>query len=169
MVLPCIGSHDHTTTRPSRFTARTSGGSRSPALSAPTPADQREPAGLVVRIEDVDQAQQLVGLAATGRVLRPSGFLMPRQILDMGMIELAGAVADPDHVAGGAVPVAAGRIHARHRLLEAEQQRLVAGVEIGRAQLRMALEIEPAGLHEAERLGDAVGELARSAATAGCP
>ena len=48
---------------------------------------------------------------------------------------------------------------ARHRLLVTEQQRLVAGVELGALELGMALEVEPAGLHEAERLGDAVGEL----------
>ncbi len=35
----------------------------------------------------------------------------------------------------------------------------MTGVEIGRAQLRMALEVEAAGLHEAERLGDAIGEF----------
>ncbi len=54
-----------------------------------------------------------------------------------------------------------GRVEvlARHRLLVAEQQRLVAGVEIRALELGMALEVEAAGLHEAERLGDAVGEL----------
>ena len=78
----------------------------------------------------------------------------------MRVVELARAVADPDHVAGGAVPVAGGRILPRHRLLVAEQQRLVAGVDIGAAQLGMAFEIEAAGLHEGERLGDAVGDLA---------
>ena len=77
----------------------------------------------------------------------------------MAVIELAGAVADPDHVAGGRVPVAGGGIDAGQRLLVAEQQRLVAGVEIGRAQLGMALEIEAAGAHEIERLGNAVGQL----------
>ncbi len=35
----------------------------------------------------------------------------------------------------------------------------MAGVELGGAQLGMALEIEPAGLHEAERLRDAVGQF----------
>ena len=65
----------------------------------------------------------------------------------MRVVGLARAVADPDHVAGGGVPVAGlGRVLARQRLLEAEQQRLVAGVEISRAQLRMALEVEAAGL-----------------------
>ena len=77
----------------------------------------------------------------------------------MRVVGLARAVADPDHVAGGAVPVAGGRILPRHRLLVAEQQRLVAGVDVGAAQLGMAFEIEPAGLHEGERLGDAVGHL----------
>ena len=55
------------------------------------------------------------------------------------------------------------------RLLVAEQQRLVAGVEIGRAQLGMALEVEAAGAHEVERLGDAVGQIRHSAATAASP
>ena len=77
----------------------------------------------------------------------------------MRVVGLARAIADPDHVAGGAVPVAGRRILARHRLLVAEQQRFVAGVDIGAAQLRMVLEIEPAGLHEGERLGDAVRHL----------
>ncbi len=36
MVLPCIGSHDHTTLQPSRLIARTMAGNRSAALSAPT-------------------------------------------------------------------------------------------------------------------------------------
>ncbi len=48
---------------------------------------------------------------------------------------------------------------AGQRLLVAEQQRFVAGVEIGGAQLGMAFQIEPAGLHEGERLGNPVGEL----------
>ena len=85
----------------------------------------------------------------------------------MGMVELARAVADPDHVAGGGVPVARGGIDAGHRLLVAEQQRLVAGVEIGRAHLGMRLGIDADGAHEVERLGDALGELAGSATTAG--
>ena len=36
---------------------------------------------------------------------------------DMGMVGLARAVADPDQVAGGVVPIAARGIDARHRLL----------------------------------------------------
>ncbi len=77
----------------------------------------------------------------------------------MRVIYLTRAVADPDHVAGGAVPVAGGGVLARHRLLEAKQQRFMAGIDVGAAQLRMVLEIEPAGLHEGERFGDAVRHL----------
>ena len=77
----------------------------------------------------------------------------------MGMVGLAGAVADPDHVAGGGVPVARGRIDARHRLLEAEEQGFVAGEEIGRAELRHGLGIDAAGPHEGHGFGDAVGDL----------
>ena len=121
-------------------------------------ADQREAAGLVVRIEDIDQAQQIVGLER-GAAFKADRILDAAGIFDVRVIVLARAVADPDHVAGGGVPVAGGRIDAGERFLEAEQQRFVAGVEIGGAQLGMALEVEAAGLHEAERLGDAVGQF----------
>ncbi len=77
----------------------------------------------------------------------------------MAVIELAGAVADPDHVARSRVPVAGHGIDAGEGLLVAEQQRLVAGVEIGGAQLRVAFQIEPAGAHEIQRVGDAVGQF----------
>ena len=77
----------------------------------------------------------------------------------MRVIGLPRAVADPHHVTGRAVPVAGGGVDARHRLLVAEQQRLMADVEIGGAQLRMAIGIEPASPHEIQRLRDAVGQF----------
>ena len=119
--------------------------------------DQRQAARLVVGIEDVDEPDEFV------RLERRPAFEADRVLdtaaeLDMGMIGLAGAVADPQHVARGRVPVAARRIDAGHGLLIAEQQRLVAGEEIGRAQLRRGVGIDAAGAHEAHGLGDAVGE-----------
>jgi hypothetical protein len=135
MVLPCIGSHDQTTTRPSRFTARMRPGR-----------------------ENVDQLQQLVGLQRR-TALQPDRVLDAAEIFDVAVIELAGAIADPDHVAGGRVPVAGRGIDAGERLLVAEQQRLMAGVEIGRAQLGMAFQIKPAGAHEVQRVRDAVGQF----------
>ena len=78
----------------------------------------------------------------------------------MRVIRLSRAVADPHHMSGSAAErTGTGGVLARHGLLVAEQERLVAGVEVGALELGVALEIEPAGLHEAERLGDAVSQL----------
>ena len=158
MVLPCIGSHDHTTLRPSRFTARISAGRCSTTLSAPKrPISVRRPGSF-------SGLRMSISCSSSSGVERRAAFQADRvldaaAILDMGVVGLARAVADPDHVARGGVPVARGRIDAGHRLLVAEQQRLVAGVEIGRAQLGMRLRVDADGAHEVERLGDAVGEL----------
>ena len=51
-------------------------------------------------------------------------------------------------------------IDARHRLLEAEQQRLVRGVERGPLDLGRGRVGHAAGLHEGQRLGDPVGHIA---------
>src|SRR5262249_37448946 len=84
----------------------------------------------------------------------------PAAELDMRVIRLPCAVADPQHVRRSTAERAGmGRILAGHCLLVAEQQCLVAGIELGALELRMALEVEAAGLHESERLTDAVGKL----------
>src|SRR5690242_6897224 len=80
----------------------------------------------------------------------------------MRAVRLARALADPDHVRRAVVPLAGGRIDPGQRLLVRQQQRLVAGVELGLADLRRRLRGEPAGLHEGKRLSEAVGELAIS-------
>src|SRR3984893_1056274 len=120
-------------------------------LVRPGAVDQRQASRLVVRIEHVDQPQQLVRLER-GPAFQPDRILDAAEIFDMAVIELAGAVADPDHMARGGVPVAGRGIDPRKSLLVAEQQRLVAGVDIGGAQFRVALEIEPAGTHEIQRV-----------------
>ena len=123
------------------------------------PHDQREPARLVFRIENVNQPQQLVDFAR-GATFETERIHDAPAKLDVRMIRLAGAVADPKHVGRSTTEGAGmGGILARHRLLVAEQQRLMAGVELGTLELGMAFEIEAASLHEAERLADAVGEL----------
>src|ERR1022692_4623734 len=146
MVLPCIGSHDQSTTLPSRLTARTNADSCSPTFSAPKrPISVRRPASLSGLRMSISRSRS--SALSDGPHLSPSGCLMPR------------AVANPQHVARGGVPVAGGRIDAGERLLEAEQQRFMAGVEFGGAQLGMAFQIETAGLHEAERLGNAIRQF----------
>src|SRR6202158_1217408 len=99
--------------------------------------DQRQASGLVVRIEHIDQPQQFVRLER-GTAFQSDRILDAAEILDMAVIELAGAVADPDHVSRCRVPVAGGGIDPREGLLVAEQQRFVAGVDIGGAELRVA-------------------------------
>src|SRR5437764_13711450 len=77
----------------------------------------------------------------------------------MAVTELWRAVADPDHVARRRIPIPGHGIDAREGLLIPEQQRLMAGVEIGGAQLGVALEIETASPHEVQRLRNAIGQL----------
>ncbi len=113
-------------------------------------ADQREPARLVVRIENVDQPQQVVGFQRR-TAFEPDRILDAARPFDMGVIVLAGAVADPDHVARGGVPVAGRGIGAGEGLLVAEQQRFVAGVKVGGAERRVDRESQAAGAHEIER------------------
>src|SRR5580704_7342563 len=95
--------------------------------------DQGQASGLVVRIEHVDQPQQFVRLERRP-AFQSDRILDAAEIFDMAVIELAGAVADPDHVARGRVGRAAGGIDPGEGLLVAEQQRLVADVEIGGAE-----------------------------------
>ena len=76
----------------------------------------------------------------------------------MGRSFEAGAVADPQEVGRGVVPVAGQRILARHRLLVGEQQRLVARVEMRALKLRHRLRVDPARRHEVERVADPVGQ-----------
>src|SRR4030081_1627061 len=120
--------------------------------------DQRQASRIIVRIEHVDQPQQFVRLER-GTAFQSDRILDAAEILDMAVIELAGAVADPDHMARCRVPVAGRRIDPREGLFVAEQQRLVAGVEIGGAQLGVAFEIEAARAHEVQRVRDAIRQF----------
>src|SRR5919109_2017638 len=62
-------------------------------------------------------------------------------------------------MAGGGVPIPAGRIETGHRLLETQQQRLVTGVHGGRSELRRVLRGDAARAHELKRFGNAVRQL----------
>ena len=124
-------------------------------------ADKGQAARLVLGVELVDEPDQSV--RRQGRsAFQPDGILDAPHVLDMGMVGLARAVPDPEHVAGGGVPVSRRRIDARHRLLEAEQQRFVARIEIGRPHLRMGFRIDADGPHEVETLSDPFRDLAVS-------
>ena len=78
MVLPCIGSHDHTTERPSRFTARIICGSISPTLSAPSRTISVSRPGSFSGLR-MSISRSISSTLDDGPHLRPSGFMMPRQ------------------------------------------------------------------------------------------
>ena len=121
-------------------------------------ADQRQPARLVLRVEHVDQREQRLGREARPD-LGADRILDAAQIFDMRVIELARAVARPQEMARGRIPIARRGIDARESLLVAEHQRLVARIEARGAKLRRVVRREPDGAHEAQRLGDMLGDL----------
>ena len=53
----------------------------------------------------------------------------------MGAVELAGALADPDEVAGDVVRQLGAAVDPGHRVLVLQDQRLVAGVEVDAVEL----------------------------------
>ncbi|MCY1345957.1 hypothetical protein D9M69_320290 [compost metagenome] len=119
--------------------------------------DQVEAARVVVRVKDVDQADQL--FTVHGRSdLDPDGVADTAHEFHVGAIQLAGAVADPEHVGGAVVPATGEAVATHECLFVVQQQRLVGGEEAGFAQLRCA--VQAAGAHEGQRLVDAVGQLA---------
>ena len=75
--------------------------------------------------------------------------------LDVGAVELAGALADPDEVRRQVVGRAAAGVDAGHRVLVLEDQRLVAGVEVDAVEL---VGVGADGLHERHRPVDLVGQ-----------
>ena len=80
------------------------------------------------------------------------------QELDVGAVELAGALADPQHVRRAVVPVAGERVLPGERLLVAEDQRLVAGVEVDLVQAGLGCSVSmPQARHEPQGPVDVVG------------
>ncbi|MNO59409.1 hypothetical protein D3C76_499970 [compost metagenome] len=119
--------------------------------------DQVEAAGIVVRVEDVDQADQVV-IGHARADLHPDRVADAAQHFHVGAVRLAGAVADPEHVRRAVVPVAGEAVAADEGFLVVQQQRLVGGEEADFTQLRRS--VQAAGAHERQGFVDAVGELA---------
>ena len=94
-----------------------------------------------------------------GPVFRPERVFDAAAIFDVGVVGLPGTVADPHHMAACAVPVAGRGIDPRKSLFVAEQQRFVAGEELGGPHLRMRFRIDAASAHEVERVGEVDGEF----------
>ncbi len=118
--------------------------------------DQVQAPWVVGRVEGVDQAEQFLGVHA-GADLDPDRVVHPTQELDMGAVQLASAVADPQHVRRAVVVVAGQAVLAHEGLFIVQQQRFVGGEEAGFTQLRRA--VQATGTHERQGFVDAVGQL----------
>ncbi len=94
-----------------------------------------------------------------GPIFAPTGFLMPRRYSIWAWSSWR--VRSPTHRKCPEVAYQSPEVEidAGEGLLVAEQQRLVAGVEARGAKLRRVVGIQPAGAHEAQSLGDMLGQL----------
>jgi len=119
--------------------------------------DQVQAARVVVRVEDVDQANQIVGVHAWAD-FHPDRVLHPAQKLDMRAVQLARAVADPQHVRRAVVEIVGQAVTTHEGFFVVEQQRFVGGEEAGFTQLRRG--VHAAGAHEGQRFVDSVGQMA---------
>ena len=79
--------------------------------------------------------------------------------LDVGAVELSGALADPQHVRRAVVPTAREGVLTGKGLFVAEQQCLVAREHVDLVQGGGGLGVHAAGAHEAQRTVDLLGEL----------
>ena len=117
------------------------------------PGDEGQAARLTLRVELVDQAQRVV--AGRGRAqLHADGVAHPGQEVDVGVVQFAGALPDPEEVRRGVVRQAGARVDARQGPLVVEQQRLVAGEELHAQRV----EVGTAGGHELDGAVDVPGQ-----------
>ena len=126
-------------------------------------ADEREPAGDAGRVEALAQFDHVVGGGGDAD-LAADRVADAAEELDVRAVEFAGALADPQHVSGAVVPAAGERVLAGERFLVAEQERLVARVDVDLAEVVVVLDLDAAGAHELEGSVDLVGELLVAAA-----
>ena len=109
--------------------------------------DQGNATRLVRRVERINEAQQLIGFHARTALDADRVFDALAEI-DMGVIDLTRAVANPEHMGRRVVPVSGRGIDTGHRFFVAEKQRFVAGVEFDLRHLRHAVRRHTARRHE---------------------
>ena len=126
-------------------------------LAGAEPGDDGEPAGTAVGVERLDQRRGVGGLGVRADLDadRVVDLLGER---DVGAVEGAGALADPDHVRRQVVVVAV-LVAAGQRGLVLEQQRLVAGVELDARGRPEPVEVDADGRHEGDGPVDLAGDL----------
>jgi hypothetical protein len=130
---------------------------REPVADPPGPhaGDEGQPSRLPLGIQAVDQPQRVVE-GGVGTELHPDGVAQPGHEVDMGAVELAGALPDPQEVARAAVDLPGAGVDPGEGLLVVQQQRLVGGVELDHLE---RVEVRADRVHEAHGLVDLPGEL----------
>jgi len=113
------------------------------------PGDQGQPSRLQRRVEPLAQLDRPLGGRRRAE-LDPDRVVQPAQQLDVRAVEVAGPLADPDHVRRQVVR-AALLVRTGQRPLVLQQQRLVAAPQLDAVGLRGGLEVQAAGAHEGQR------------------
>ncbi len=165
-VFPCMGSQAHTTTWPSASTARTRPGSSSVMRSDPRRVMSVRRPGRRSGFNRSHSATTSAG-RAVGPDLDPDRVVDAGHELEVGPVELARAVADPDHVGRAVVPIAGEGVHAGEAFLVGEDQRFVAREEVDLVQPLLGREVDAAGRHEAQGAVDLRGDALVALALAG--
>ena len=109
----------------------------------------------MIRIEAIGQLQRVIGGGRRAQLHSERVADVPQQ-LNVCTMQLPGALADPQEVAGGAVRLPGPGVDPGQRMLVLQDQRLVAGVEVNGSE---DVVVNPAGHHEGERPIDLVGEV----------
>ena len=122
------------------------------------PGDECQAAGDLLGVERFAQGEHLVRCRrradlAAERVLHAS------KELDMGAVELAGALADPEHVGRAVVPIAGEGVLPGQRFFVVEEKRFVAREEVDFVQGRHGAAVDAARIHEGEGAVDLAGHL----------
>src|SRR5690606_38852547 len=84
-------------------------------LFRPHACDKGDATGLIVRIQHVDEADEIIGIQG-GAALHAYGVIDTTQELDVGAIQLPCAVPDPQHMSRAGVPLARQAVDPRKRL-----------------------------------------------------
>ena len=125
IVLPCIGSQIHATCAPLAVTFSTTAGRPSRILPAPKRVMNESRPGTLSGLSFSISSSACLGRRGRAE-LHADRVADLRGELDVRAVELAGALADPEEVAGHVVRQLRARVDAGQRELVVEQQRLVA-------------------------------------------
>ena len=133
-------------------------GQRLPDRPGPHPRDEGQPAGLALGVEALAERQHLGGGRPRAELAR-DGVLHARKELDVSAAGLAGPLPCPQQVGGAVVEVPRQAVLAGEGLLEAEDEGLVARVEVHLVQGHVRGQVDAAGGHEAQGAVDGAGDV----------